>query len=151
MVVPEPSLTNQFPRSPNLGKQCLLNMVPAPLLPLPHSQDGSDVGLLRGSQELMTEAITSSAAVTSNEFSGQCQIRPSILRQKLLSPNYGRIRQIRFLPREKSDLSVCCCGRMNYSACYYRAGSGRRSKELKHAITRALTIRDCSQAPTMML
>ena len=119
-------------------------MVPAPL---PHSQDGSDVGLLRGSQELMTEAITSSATVTSNEFSGQCQIRPSILRQKLLSPNYGRIRQIRFLPREKSDLSVCCCGRMNYSACYYRAGSGRRSKELKHAITRALTIRDCSQAP----
>ena len=82
-------------------------MVPAPL---PHSQDGSDVGLLRGSQELMTEAITSSATVTSNEFSGDCQIRPSILRQKLLSPNYCRIRQIRYFPREKSDLSVCCCG-----------------------------------------
>ena len=39
-----------------------------------------------GSQELMTEAITSSATVTSNEFSGDCQIRPSILAQKLLSP-----------------------------------------------------------------
>ena len=132
MVVPEPSLTNQFPRSPNLGKHG--SSPPPP----PHSQDGSDVGLLRGSQELMTEAITSSAAVTSNEFSGQCQIRPSILRQKLLSPNYGRIRQIRFLPREKSDLSVCCCGRMNYSACYYgsREVGGGRLKELQHAITR---------------
>ena len=96
-------LTNQFPGGPNLGKH---RPPPSRIL----VRDGSDVGLLLGSQELMTEAITSSATVTSNEFSGDCQIRPSILRQKLLSPNYCRIRQIRYFPREKSDLSVCCCG-----------------------------------------